>query len=334
MFVSIQYLRALAAIMVVLAHTSKKLDVNSYNPLSGYHIGEYGVDLFFIISGFIMCLTVDNKSQSFSRFMVARFIRILPLYWLLTTAALVIYIVAPSLVNSSGGYTSILSSYFLLPNGYKFLIQNGWTLSYEFFFYFIFSVFLFSPNQKLLVSITIILLVIARILVNEGIAILGFITSPLLLEFVFGIVAYKLIINVKIKPTLSYLGIVTGLVVLIFVNELGPYVNYLDRTLYAGVPMLLIFIGCVSLEEKMPKISWLFGIGMSSYSMYLLHPFALSGVTVVFKLLGIEDISGLYMSSMIVVSIVSGYLCYVFIELKIDNKIKRNKSIITQAIKT
>ncbi|MEI8617879.1 acyltransferase family protein [Pseudoalteromonas sp. B193] len=72
MHLSIQYLRALAAFMVLLTHTSFKLENNGSDLLSWFNIGGYGVDLFFIISGFIMCLTVQNKKINFTTFMKLR----------------------------------------------------------------------------------------------------------------------------------------------------------------------------------------------------------------------------------------------------------------------
>ncbi|MEI8622584.1 acyltransferase [Pseudoalteromonas sp. B129b] len=148
MYLSIQYLRALAALMVLLTHTSFKLENNGSDLLSWFNIGGYGVDLFFIISGFIMCLTVQDKKINFTTFMKQRVIRIIPLYWLMTSVALIIFFINPSLVNSSGGVTSIISSYLLIPDGTKYLVNNGWTLSYEFFSTLFFLFFYLIKESK------------------------------------------------------------------------------------------------------------------------------------------------------------------------------------------
>lgn len=78
---SIQYLRAIAALYVVLLHTSDKLELqNSFT-----NIGVSGVDLFFIISGFIITyIEVNNNTSDWKEFILKRFIRIIPLYWILT----------------------------------------------------------------------------------------------------------------------------------------------------------------------------------------------------------------------------------------------------------
>ncbi|WP_313159776.1 acyltransferase family protein, partial [Mixta calida] len=140
MIISVQLLRALAAIMVVMHHITIKAGQYHNNALSGFHIGEFGVDLFFIISGYIMCYTTEGKKIVPWVFIQRRIKRIIPLYWVMTAIALAVYLVAPAMVNASGGETSILASWTLFPLGKKLLVNNGWTLSYEFLFYLTFAV--------------------------------------------------------------------------------------------------------------------------------------------------------------------------------------------------
>ena len=103
MLYSVQFLRGIAALMVVISHTSFKGQQYSVDTLQWYHIGGSGVDLFFIISGFIMCYTTYNKKVNFLNFMRNRFIRIIPLYWVLSFFALIVFLISPNLINSSGG---------------------------------------------------------------------------------------------------------------------------------------------------------------------------------------------------------------------------------------
>ena len=256
--------------------------------------------------------------------MKARFIRIIPLYWVLTTVSLVIFFIAPSLVNSSGGETSIWASYFLIPNGNKFLINNGWTLSYEFFFYLIFASFLFIEKQKTITSIVLLFLTSLGLIISSEIHIITFMTSPLLLEFVMGIICYELIRRKLIQPKLSILLIVLGGYMIYYFNVNGSLQTPLGRTIYAGGPMMMIFLGFVSIESLIPKNKVLFELGSSSYALYLIHPFALSGVTVALKYLGvnISELPYLYLSLMFITSLFSGWICYRLIELPINKKIR------------
>ena len=82
----IQYLRGIAAILVVWFHATIQVDgVSTYFSSS---FGASGVDLFFVISGFIMVVTTAGKDVTPQRFFVLRIIRVVPLYWLATLAGI------------------------------------------------------------------------------------------------------------------------------------------------------------------------------------------------------------------------------------------------------
>ncbi|WP_341534701.1 acyltransferase [Photobacterium kishitanii] len=329
-YLSIQYLRALAAIMVVIAHSSHKATIYNIDLLSSFKIGGSGVDLFFIISGFIMCLTVDRNRQSFTSFMKARVVRIAPLYWILTCVALTIYLINPDLVNSSSTRpTSIFSSFTLIPNGNPYLINNAWTLSYEFFFYLVFAFFLFSKNnQKLFTSITLIILVIIGLVFPPVdpkwvLKPTTFITNPVLIEFVMGIVAYKIITNKMLSTKTAIITTLIAIAIMITNNFYSSlWIHTLGHIIVYGIPMFLLFIGFVSLESKIPKINLLYQLGMSSYALYLVHPFIITGVTIVMRKLGIINIGPLYVMAMIIGSAIAGFLCYKLIEMPIDRFLK------------
>ncbi|MBY8111691.1 acyltransferase family protein [Vibrio fluvialis] len=96
MLISIQYFRAIAALFVLLSHASHKVELES-SITNLFKLGNYGVDLFFIISGFVMCFSIDGKCPNPIKFMKARFIRILPLYWILTLVALIVFLFKPEI---------------------------------------------------------------------------------------------------------------------------------------------------------------------------------------------------------------------------------------------
>jgi exopolysaccharide production protein ExoZ len=92
---SIQYLRAIAAIAVVFGHGSTSLFANGRALIPLAQIGAKGVDLFFVISGFLMFFTTDQKRVLPRKFFRRRLIRIVPLYFILSTFGFVMAIISP-----------------------------------------------------------------------------------------------------------------------------------------------------------------------------------------------------------------------------------------------
>ncbi|WP_283780548.1 acyltransferase family protein [Pseudomonas abieticivorans] len=319
MVYSVQYLRALAALLVVVAHSLHKVGQLSSVPIEGFTLGDAGVDLFFIISGFVMCHVSANKSISPVNFMRARLVRILPLYWLLTCAALVVFLINPGMVNSSGGVTTLVHSFTLFPVGQKLLIQNGWTLSYEFWFYLIFALGLQVQGAARLaiVSVIIVGLVALGMWLKPLAPALSFATQPLLLEFLMGCAAYGLIRREWLGRPAYLLILVLGLAGAVVANNCPGSAS---RVLLWGVPMMAVFIGCVGLEAWFRQ--WaehavgrlLKGLGDASYSLYLSHPFAISTVAVLLKKSGLQHYTLLSVIALVVASWVAGQLCYVFVE--------------------
>lgn len=113
----IQALRAVAVVFVLFSHLFRvegKYAAETILP-NATLIGVSGVDIFFVISGFIMVYVTDGKRDGLLRaieFLYRRAVRIYPIYWVYTSLVLVLYIVAPSMVNS-GAPADILASYAL-----------------------------------------------------------------------------------------------------------------------------------------------------------------------------------------------------------------------------
>lgn len=334
MFYSIQFLRGIAAIMVVLSHIAMKGSQYDIDSLQWFKIGGSGVDLFFIISGFIMCYTTHDKNISTTKFLRNRIERIIPLYWLLSLFALIVFFIQPNLVNSSGGNTDVLASFFLIPNGEKFLIQNGWTLSYEFYYYFIFSLFILATSRKTIryigISTVLLILVFLGVLIKPDIAFYNFLTNSLLLEFVFGIFAFYLFKNFKLPLFLNLILVLSGFVSLVYVNIYGMPNFILGRAMVYGVPMFLIFYGLINLEKYFVNTKSFFinifeNLGSTSYSLYLVHPFVLSPLAIIFKKFNLQN-HYVFSSILLIGSLVAGYLTYLFLEKPIAKHIKRYRN--------
>ncbi len=331
MILSVQYMRAIAALLVVVSHVALKGEQYSSNPLGWFNVGGAGVDLFFIISGYIMCHTVDHKQVDFVGFIKARLKRIIPLYWVLTTAALIVFIVFPEKINSSGGATNIIHSYTLFPTVDKYLIQNGWTLSYEFFFYSIFAscLALTVSFRYLLPAVIILGLVSIGYYGGSNNFQIQFLTNSLLIEFVFGILIFYFF---KTKSLSYFFGgglIILSIFMLTLVNN---YQFEVPRVVSYGMPALLFFIGMMALEPLFKKIETvkmlilLKNLGNSSYSLYLCHPFSLVLCSIVFKKLGLHEFGYSFVFLLLIGAIVSGHLCYVMIEKKLIKLLNPTRS--------
>src|SRR5882757_7264494 len=330
---SIQIMRGIASLLVVLLHISVKGGQYDNGALKGFSIGGAGVDLFFIISGYIMCVSTADRYLNSYQFILLRIKRIIPLYWLTTTIALVIYLYNPQLINTSGGETSIWASYALFPNGKRFLNSNGWTLSYEFFFYLLFAFFINKGTYKAMQasSIILLILVVIGLCFNYNGLLFNFSTNILYLEFVFGMGCFYLFdkkrahLDPKYGITLCILGCLVLVLELFF--ELPDQEK--GRGFFWGIPMLSIFIGLLSLEDLIQRstsvVRNLFlEIGDSSYSLYLVHPFVLSGAAMCLKRLKMAANPYLFTVFLLTFSVAIGHLVYLYVERPLTSLVKRN----------
>lgn len=131
---SIQSLRALAALAVVVVHAADGAAANSGNRHFGEvaSIGAAGVDVFFVISGFIMYVTACSRPITPQRFLLDRFSRIVPLYWVATFLLMAVLVVGKAPIPD---IRYLLASLALVPVDPLPYLGVGWTLVYEMFFY-------------------------------------------------------------------------------------------------------------------------------------------------------------------------------------------------------
>src|SRR5262249_10848440 len=144
MIQNIQVLRAIAAYLVVVYHIQPHVSNLLSAPMTS-DMGAVGVDVFFVISGFIMVFTSSNRERTTWEFWRDRIIRIVPLYWLATFCmiAITLFGFAPSGLHGWDG-KDLVTSMFFLPNIRNDgvpepILSPGWTLIYEMFFYFLFG---------------------------------------------------------------------------------------------------------------------------------------------------------------------------------------------------
>ena len=286
-FSGVQFLRYIAALLVVVTHSTGSYNEKILDLGAGHYwfLGMSGVDIFFVISGFVMASTVErfqDNSSAYKEFALRRIIRVVPLYWAATSLKVVLAILLPSLaVHSKLDITYILSCYLFIPalnadNAYLPILTVGWTLIYEMFFYLMICVALFFRfNVLKFVSTLFIILSLASLIKHEGSSVFSYFTSPIILEFCYGMLVY-FIVNRYMEQLQGWGGIfiVLGIMVLFFI-DVKQSTDL--RFIYWGIPAFMIVLG-VSLTEELfrnrflSKFSYL---GDASYSLYLLHPFVI-----------------------------------------------------------
>jgi exopolysaccharide production protein ExoZ len=294
---AIQVLRGLAALLVVVGHAIHETQVmgNALGraPIDGSLVRwSTGVDIFFVISGFIM---VYSSTQLFQRpggwrsFLWRRFVRIVPLYWLLTTLLLLGAFVAPRLLNVPiDDWRHVLASYLFIPSlrapgEIRPVMALGWTLNLEMFFYALFACTLALPMRRAVLVLTAFLALLAGI----GLAVeptqvqLAFWTQSIILEFAFGcLLALAYLRGLRIGATPALLLASAGLAGL--VQWPVPVEWQLPDALRWGIPALMIVAAAAlhpgagskgNVSSRLPNLAVL--LGNVSYSLYLVHPFVL-----------------------------------------------------------
>lgn len=288
---SVQALRGIAAVLVVLFHlriVEERYGGGATLLPDAMRFADGGVDLFFVISGFIMATitagTFDGTGAA-RRFLARRAWRILPLYWFYTTIVVALMVIAPGLANSSYQDQSIVLSYLLWPQPVLPVLTVGWTLIHEMYFYLVIAALLALGRPRLLMPALLVwtlLVVVAHLVPSPGTAWYALISSPMTLEFVGGAVLglhWR-----RIPRSMGALLLCSGATVfamaLPVLHMAGAEQGPVLRTMVFGTSSVLVLAGAVLLEDagRFTVPASLKAIGDSSYSLYLSHVFVVSAV--------------------------------------------------------
>ena len=320
MISNLQFLRAFASINVVYFHTligseSYGKSTNIFQTLGGW--GANGVDIFFVISGFVMIYSQIHNPKKIYEFYISRLIRIVPVYWLITIFLVTLYYLLPEIFKSfSLDLKKIISSLFFVSQiitGEFPVINVGWTLEWEILFYLIFGLSLyFKDIKKTIISIFFFMMLIFL-----------FTEKLLFLEFFVGV----LIGYVHNKIKLSYLnGLIILIIGIIFLFlSLSSYIVAieLDRFFIWGIPSAFIVMGAVYCKPI--KNSFLFYLGNASYSIYLVQILTVPGFYKLINYFKIEINNDLLSILCLFSSVIFGCFFYSFVEknLKINKKVTK-----------
>ena len=336
---NIQALRGIAALLVALSHLFIIEQKYSQDQVLGtwIELGMVGVDLFFVISGFIMvhvAWSFRRGLRAVGEFIFARVTRIYPLYWLVTLMTFVVWLWRPEIVFSSmSGQPDMLKSILLVPDDRLPFFAIGWTLIHEMFFYFIFALALFFSPKFMLPFLGIWAIVLGAGILNGLDAkspLLEILFNPLSYEFLLGAFAAWLLkmYNAPLAKTALALGVVTSITCLVLALDRhdGMPATFSDRALLFSVPCTLIVYGLSAIEIHGRVLSAaLSKLGDWSYSLYLTHIMSLSLLGRVWRKVeqpGIWD-NIIVMIIMPTFAIFVSYLCYRFAEQPMLNMAKR-----------
>jgi exopolysaccharide production protein ExoZ len=285
-YLTVQALRAVAALLVVLYHAFELwgLRVDPAAPGVKWTNGASGVDIFFAISGFVMVISSQRlveRPGAWLIFLRHRVVRIVPLYWLLTTLKILGVVLLPTIIlRTSIDFHSVAASYLFLPvvdtaGNFRPVLPVGWTLTYEFLFYLFFAAALALRVDVLrIVAPSLGLVAAVGLLRAETWPDWTILFSTIVLEFLFGVMLAKWTMRgFRLAPAVAVLLVVAGFVA-ILAMPMGPE-NL--RVLSWGVPAFAVVAGAVSLEPLVAPVlpRWLLALGDASYSIYLSHGFVL-----------------------------------------------------------
>jgi len=314
---NLQILRAVACLFVVVFHLSGVLSASGYqNMINSYFLkfGASGVDLFFVISGFVMIYIQVRRKTSPLRFLRNRVLRIAPLYWVLTLTMALTLLLLPGMfrTNEFGSDRFIASMLFICGPILKkeTLIFPGWTIEYEFVFYAVFFVSLYA--RKLWMSIGIAALVLSAFVT------FGYL-STIALEFIFGM-AIGFLFFVKKFHGYVYLGsFLLGSMFMFLTGFVDA--DAIDRVIIWGIPSAFVVFGAAGMKQSGSNAMTVLGDG--SYSIYLAQAFL---IPVFSKLQNRFWDSAPYLAVVIGGSLfvtLFGFICYRLVEVnlsRISNK--------------
>lgn len=360
----IQVMRAVAALMVVIHHAESLVGFLSTSeaglPKFTFFPLWVGVDIFFVISGFIVVYASERlfgTKEGVGEFLRRRLTRIVPLYWTALVLRLVLLFVGSKFrAGEVPNMTDIVTSFLFIPHDSQGLggafpfpiLDVGWSLNYEMFFYAILAAVIFLPRDKAVAAIVAFLFLTATVftLFPTDITPLRFWTQPMTLEFAAGALLAMLYRRGVTLPKIAPLIAIPCALVLIttvkisdfysypwFAGTAGPSNYSWARVLIAGSCAVLL-IGSLTLPRFGPAPSWLrwaVHLGDSSYALYLFHPLIFSPVRVVFRRVHLSNLQEplVYWSLVLLmtaIAVVASHIVHKRFEMPLQRLLTRKKA--------
>ena len=315
---NIQVLRFFSIFSVMLAHL----------PLFGF--GAWGVDFFFVISGFMMMYITED---SYTHFLTKRFIRVVPLYWILTMFVFSIAVFKPDFLNSTtANFEHLFKSFFFIPfdkngTGHSPILFLGWTLNFEILYYILFSLsmWIFKKNRIYICSFAIVLVFLVSSFYSEKHFILKTYSDSIILEFIYGMIIFEFYKKKNINDENKFQIKSNDIIIvffLFFLSSIFIYFNF-PRVLSYGFlgTSLLYFILIFVNNNFFSKVFVV--LGDACFSIYLIHPYVIQFFYKFFKLNNTDLSDNLLATFLsITVTLFLSILIYRTIERPLNHKIK------------
>lgn len=288
----LQIYRGLAAILVVLLHFTKNIYTSSGIIIFNNAFdtcGYYGVDFFFVLSGFI--ITYNHYSdigyrQKVLPYFAKRLIRIYPIYWLLLAVYILIYLFMKREIFSQHDLSYFLKSFFLVYQPYDPVIIVSWTLCYEIFFYIVFGICLFLAKR--IVKTVWVLWLLSIILINlfyqnpNTNIMQALVLNPCISEFLIGCFVGYFYLTSKKNHRITYFIVgMTLLLLTCYFNNIPLVIEKIAE----GISFGFIVLGSTEFEYNYKFKPYLIRIGDSSYVIYLFHLIPVAILTRIIALL-------------------------------------------------
>lgn len=314
----LQILRALAALMVLIGHVLAEAEYYFAISLPGDAIPwTRGVDIFFVISGFVITLSVSRFSGQSGAFLRRRLLRVVPLYYLFTTLMVAVLLLMPAgAKDTTLDPMQILSSYTFVPYARADgriapVLSLGWTLNYEIYFYAVAALCLALPRPLLSLGVFMVAIAGLGLMIDFQTAQLSFWTNPIILEFLMGIGLARLWQRGwhRPQPGAATVGAVIGFGLLVVLDP-----TPLPRFIAAGLPAAMIVASGTLLcpRYRLPGMIW----GDASYALYLSHRFSLRAATLLLLPLLPSTVLGgaIYVAIVCVTALAVGMATHLWIE--------------------
>jgi exopolysaccharide production protein ExoZ len=341
-FNGVQILRFVAAMLVAVMHVTQAISIHITGMGESHYWapGTAGVDIFFVISGFVMAMSTRGlpsggpaRKRAAWIFMKRRILRIVPLYWFYTLLKAALILAVPALaIKSSIVPAHMAASLLFVPMTAPWgLVQPvlpvGWTLNFEMLFYTVFAIAIALGAPRIRFCLLVFLSLFLAGQAWRGAVPLVFYAQSIIFEFVLGVgVAQVLIRSAQGRhPGLdSAWGALLMLAGFVFMFAFGWRTDG-ERLVPWGIGAAIVVMGAVWFEDwikRMPGVRPLSFLGDASYSIYLSHPFVVPAAVVLLKRMGLADTTLVALLACAAV-VVAGALSHVLIEKPMISFFKR-----------